>query len=134
MGAWSHEPFGNDIANDWAYGLKEISDLSLIEAALDRVLVGEESPEAPDASEAVAATEVLAKLLGKGTQSDAHTIKVDAWVKVVTARPDAALLRKASNALERIRAENSELRMLWGARGAEEWHASISALQSAVSA
>ena len=34
MGAWSHEPFGNDDANDWAYELEETEDLSHIEAAL----------------------------------------------------------------------------------------------------
>jgi hypothetical protein len=28
MGAWSHEPFGNDDANDWAYDLEQVSDLS----------------------------------------------------------------------------------------------------------
>jgi len=27
MGTWSHEPFGNDDANDWAYRLEEEEDL-----------------------------------------------------------------------------------------------------------
>ncbi len=31
MGVWSHEPFGNDTANDWAYGLEETTDLSYVE-------------------------------------------------------------------------------------------------------
>jgi hypothetical protein len=38
MGAWSHEPFGNDDANDWAYGLEEAEDLSYVEEALNAVL------------------------------------------------------------------------------------------------
>ena len=47
MGAWSHEPFGSDDANDWAYGLEDTTDLSLIEAALDRVLRADGCLEAP---------------------------------------------------------------------------------------
>lgn len=82
MGVWSHEPFGNDTANDWAYGLEETTDLSYVEATLDKVLSqGEEYLEAPDAEEAVGAIEVLAKLLGRGSQSDSYTKKVDAWVR-----------------------------------------------------
>ena len=37
MGAWSHEAFGNDDALDWAQGLEDADDLSLIEAALAAV-------------------------------------------------------------------------------------------------
>jgi hypothetical protein len=36
MGAWSHEPFGNDDAGDWAYGLDESRDLGLIEWRKER--------------------------------------------------------------------------------------------------
>jgi hypothetical protein len=38
MGVWSHEPFGNDTACDWGYGLLESDNLSIIEAALDYIL------------------------------------------------------------------------------------------------
>ena len=134
MGAWSHEPFGNDDANDWAYGLEDVNDFSLIDSTLDKALEAEEYLEAPDASEAVAAVEVLAKLLGKGTQTDSYTEKVDEWVKSVSVKPDAALLAKAKRVLERVLGENSELRELWNESGSEEWIASIAALQRAVSA
>ncbi len=30
MGAWAVDSFGNDTACDWAYGLEEVSDLSLV--------------------------------------------------------------------------------------------------------
>lgn len=134
MGAWSHEPFGNDDANDWAYGLEEVNDLSLVEDALDRALEDEEYLEAPEASEAVAAVEVLAKLLGKGTQKDSYTKQVDEWVKSVAVKPNAALLAKANLVLERILGDNSELKELWEEGGAEEWLGSIASLQRAVSA
>lgn len=134
MGAWSHEPFGNDDANDWAYGLEDVTDLSLIETTLDRVLEAEEYLEAPEASEAVAAVEVLAKLLRKGTQSDAYTEKVDEWIKSVSVQPGADILTKANRALERILGENSELRELWEEGGDQDWRHSIALLQTAISA
>jgi hypothetical protein len=34
MGAWGELAFDNDSANDWAYGLDEVHDLSLVESAL----------------------------------------------------------------------------------------------------
>ena len=71
MGAWSHEPFGNDTACDWAYELDDATDLSIIESAIDAVLDEElDYIDASDAEEAIAAIEVLAKLLGHGTQTD----------------------------------------------------------------
>ena len=35
MGAWGHRSFDNDTANDWAYDLKEVSDLSLGRVDID---------------------------------------------------------------------------------------------------
>jgi glutathione S-transferase len=134
MGAWSHEPFGNDDAGDWAYGLQEADDLLHIEAALDAVLGTEGYLEADEACCAVAAVEVLAKLLGKGTQSDAYTEKVDEWVKRVRTKPSRQLLEKARAALARVRGEESELKELWHEGDATEWEASLDSLQAAVSA
>jgi hypothetical protein len=82
----------------------------------------------------VAAVEVLAKLLGKGTQSDAYTEKVDEWVKSVSIQPGAAILTKANRALERILGDNSELRELWEEGGDQEWRSSITVLQRSISA
>jgi hypothetical protein len=136
MGTWSHEPFGNDTANDWAYDLENHKDFSLVEETLQRVLDnGDEYLDADLAVEAVAAAEVLAKAVGRGTQSDAYTEKVDAWLKSVSAKPTQALLSKAQAALARILRDNSELSELWqDSDEFESWKSSINALQSAVSA
>jgi len=136
MGAWSHEPFGNDTAGDWAYGLVESKDLSYIEAALDKVLEkGTDYLEAPDAEEAIAAIEVIAKLLGKGTQSDAYTKEVDAWVKSSKNKPSTALLQKAQRVIDRILSANSELLDLWQESDqVAVWKASMTHLQATVSA
>ena len=37
MGAWGKLAFDNDTANDWAYDLKDVSDLSLVESAFDEL-------------------------------------------------------------------------------------------------
>ncbi len=135
MGTWSHEPFGNDTANDWTYELEETKDLSLIETALDNVLeMGGDYLEAPTAEEAIGAVEVLAKLLGRGTQSDAYTEKVDDWVKSIKQKPSPALLQKAQVAIGRILADDSELLELWmDSDDFEAWQASLALLRDAVS-
>jgi hypothetical protein len=136
MGAWSHEPFGNDSANDWGYGLVESTGLGYVEASLDRVLeVGEDYLDASDAEEAVAAIEVLAKLLGKGTQVDSCTRKIDAWVKATGSMPSPALRLKAKQALQKVMSENSELCELWeeSDEGAQ-WKAAMIALRAAIDA
>lgn len=135
MGAWSHEPFGNDTANDWAYDLEKTKDLSYIEAALDRALEEATYLEAPTAEEAIGAIEVLAKLLGRGTQSDAYTEKLDAWVKSVNQTPDPALLKKAQRVIGRILSKDSELLELWqDSDEFEKWKASLAQLLKAVTA
>ena len=134
MGTWSHEPFGNDTANDWAYGLEETKDMSFIESALDRVI--EQSGdylEAPEAEEAIAAIEVIAKLLGRGSQSDAYTEKVDEWVASITEKPNVELLQKAQRVIARILAEDSELLDLWQEGDEPQlWTASMDHLKAAV--
>ena len=136
MGTWSHEPFGNDTANDWAYDLEEARDLSHVEAALDKVLeIGDDYLEARDAEEAIAAVEVLAKLLGRGTQSDAYTEKVDAWVDEVKLTPTPALRIKAKQVLRRVDSDNSEILELWQeGEDADEWRKSLAQLHSALEA
>ena len=133
MGAWSHEPFGNDEANDWAYELEETEDLSHVEAALDTVLKTPGYLEASEASCGVAAVEVIAKLLGRGTQSDAYTEKVDHWAKNIRAKPSATLVEKAKRVLDRVRGEQSELSELWHEGDASEWEASLDSLRAAIS-
>jgi hypothetical protein len=133
MGTWSHEPFGNDTAGDWAYELVESEDLLYLEATLDKVLEHSGYLEAPDAEEAIAAVEVVAKLLGKGTQTDAYTEEVDAWVASIKQKPSTALLQKAQRTLQRVVSDESELRELWSeSEEAEKWKSSIAGLRSAV--
>ncbi|PUE09357.1 hypothetical protein B9Z51_10775 [Limnohabitans sp. T6-5] len=117
MGTWSFEPFGNDFANDWAYELDETKDLRYIEQALDAI-----TAEVPPRlfgleEEAVAAAEVLAKVLGKGTQSEERIPVfesfsalhiVDEWVAALKERPSSVLVEKARQMMELILAGDPE--------------------------
>lgn len=134
MGTWSCEPFGNDTANDWAYGLEDRRDFSLVEEAIRAVLdTGDEYLESDLAVEAIAAVEVLAKALGRGTQSDAYTEKVDAWLHTVSAPPSEALLADARRALDRILGPDSELNELWEESDEHaEWLEAVRAQQAAL--
>ena len=136
MGAWSHEPFCNDTACDWAYDLEGQRDFSLVATAIQNVLDnGNEYLDSDVACEAIAAAEVLAKALGRGTQSDAYTEEVDAWLRSLSVKPSADLLSKAHAALARIMAPDSELKELWEESDSfATWESSIKALQTAVGA
>ena len=110
MGAWSHEPFGNDDAGDWVSELTESEDLGAIERALDAVTdSAEEYLEAPDCSAALAAAEVVAALLGKPTASLDQ--EAAAWVKGKP-RPPSELVAKAKRAVASV-LKSSELQELW---------------------
>ena len=114
MGAWSADSFGNDTACDWAYSLEETSDLSLVREAIERVIeCEEECLDAPDAEEAIAAVEVIARLKGNFGQRDAYSETVDNWVEAHPQKPPQDLVKLAGRALDRILRQPSELLELW---------------------
>jgi hypothetical protein len=115
MGAWGTGIFDNDNACDWAHDLKETSDLSLIESALDKVLkVGAEYLDASEAVEALAAAETVARLKGNWGIRDSYTEIMDKWVETTRLTPPQALIEKALRGIERVLSGPSELLELWG--------------------
>ncbi|MBW8847804.1 MAG: DUF4259 domain-containing protein [Burkholderiales bacterium] len=134
MGAWSHEPFANDTASDWVDVLMDATNLSHIEATLDRVLEASDSyVEATDAEEAVAAVAVVAQLLGRSPPITGGPEGLQAWITGVGVRPSAALLDKARRVVDRVLAEDSELAELWDdSESAADWRTSMAALRQAV--
>lgn len=134
MGAWSHESFGNDDACDWAARLDEYDDLSLVEATLDTVLeAGDDELEAPEASEAIAAAEVVAWLQGNPGMADDLPEELGAWVERIRLLPSADLAAKARRALDRVLAGPSELMELWDESGeAAAWQAAVRELKGRI--
>jgi len=134
MGAWGTDSFGNDDACDWAYGLEEADDLSVIEKAIDAVLeTGAEYVEAPTAAEALVAIEVIARLQGNWGERGSYSENVDEWVEKHELQPSPSLAQKAHRAIERILAESSELNELWQeSEEYEAWVASVTELKGRV--
>ncbi|WP_374334300.1 DUF4259 domain-containing protein [Leeia sp.] len=131
MGAWSHEPFGNDDALDWVYELEESEGFSVIEQAFEAALAAEDYLDVTDGCNAVAAAELLAKLLGKGTV-EYYPEHAEAWLQRMDTPPSAALLAKARQALARVQGEDSELKELWDEAEDEEWLPSVKAIEAAL--
>ena len=136
MGTWSVEAFGNDDAADWVNELEDAEDIGPIEDAIDAVLsAGEEYVEAPAASVAIAAIEVLARLGGNPGETNSYTEAADKWVASVQFKPPVELVDKAQAAIARILAGNSELAELWQESDEyDAWQASMDDLRARVGA
>ncbi|KAB8057959.1 DUF4259 domain-containing protein [Janthinobacterium sp. FT14W] len=134
MGTWATDAFGNDYAMDWAQDLHEYKTLELVETTLDNVIDSQEAElEAPFAAEALAALEVIARLLGKPGADDPATAEVDEWVAACKKKVTPPLLEKARLALDRIVAESSELRQLWqDSEHFADWQADVAHLRARV--
>ena len=125
-GAWDIGPFDNDDALDWVWELSDSSDLAPLNRAFDDVLRSPRYVEAPSASIAIAAAEVLAAL--KGSARDGLPDEVAEWVEGRKLAADGRLTEKAVDAVKLIMDDEvSELAQLWAdAPGlAEDWRASL---------
>jgi Domain of unknown function (DUF4259) len=127
MGAWSKDSFRNDTACNWAYGLEDATDLSLVRETIKKVVEsGDDYLEAPDAEEAIAAVEVIARLKGNFGQRDSYTETTDNWVKAHPQQPPPDLVASGTQALDRILRPPSELLELWQESGElEDWKSSV---------
>lgn len=134
MGAWAVEAFGNDDAADWAYGLENVKDLSLVEATLDKVIAtAGEYLGAADAAEALAAIEVIARLQGNWGERSPYSEPADLWVEANRLVPPGDVAGKAHRVIDLILGGNSELNELW--RDSDEhsdWLTSVMELKSRV--
>ena len=129
MGAWGFGSFENDDACDFLADATESGDLSLIRDVLDNVLTSTEYVEAPDASQAIAAAEIVAAALGRPTLAAQREEELSSWIARIRPTIDTELAGQARDALTRILAPNSELRELWEeAEEFSEWQSAVSEL------
>jgi hypothetical protein len=131
MGAWDCDPFGNDTACDWAYDVEETEDLSFISETLGKIhAAGNDYLEAPDAEEAIAAADTLARLRGKFYVRNSYTESLDQWVANHPITPPKEMLDSAIRAIDRILKEPSEILELWSESGKfEEWRKHLTDIQ-----
>jgi len=113
MGTWGIGSFENDDAADFMIDLLDSGDLSLVREVLDNVLTSTEYVEAPDATLAIVAAEIVAAARGRPTPAATQEEGLADWLARIRPTIDADLAARARDALTRILADNSELRELW---------------------
>lgn len=133
MGAWSAEPFGNDTAADWAYGLEGAKNLDLVRTALDAIAEQAGSSDADIdsdvGSEAIAAAAVVAHKLGADQAVTGYlNAEVVKDVRAINEVPDRALIGAAVSALVSVRLPTSELEELWEEE--DEWIQAVATLEA----
>jgi hypothetical protein len=111
-GAWDTGPFDNDDALDWVWELSESDDLSIIKSTLNSAASSSGYLEAPTASMAIAAAEVVAAL--RGNSRPDLPDEVSEWVDDHKLSVGDDLLKIARAAIENTKnTESSELAQLW---------------------
>ncbi len=127
MGAWGIKPFENDDASDWLYQLEQTQDLSVIESTLDTG--SSEYIELPEGSNILAASEVLAAMLG-AERTDLPQ-EAQEWVDNHRSFNVTKLKPKAVAAMAAVLSEKSELNELWQeTEKYESWKSEVHRLQS----
>ena len=88
--------------------------------------------ESDAACKALAACEVLARLRGQPGYTNSYTETVDKWVASHRKQivPSEEVLARASDAIDRILGEGSELRELWDEARSDEWRAAVEDLRT----
>ncbi|MCB9664369.1 MAG: DUF4259 domain-containing protein [Alphaproteobacteria bacterium] len=110
MGAWDVGPFDNDAALDWVGDLDDAEGWEPVAAVL-RFAEVEGFVDAEDASEGLAAAEVVAAGLGRAREEVPE--EVTWFLGRVGHRPSPELVALAGTAVQRILGDDSELRGLW---------------------
>jgi hypothetical protein len=135
MGTWGAGSFANDIAADWAGDLVEDGTPETVREALTSAA---DSPagdylDADEGAEAIAAAEVVAAAAGRPCESDAYSEEAIAWAGRPAELRDEAFVTLALRALDRVAADDSELRDVWfedGDESGREWTAAVDDLRA----
>ena len=128
MGAWGAKAFENDSALDWFNDL-EAEGVDALRHLLESVAETEEADylDIDDGAAAIAAAEIVAAACGCGR--DRVTKPVIAWLDANASELVEEDLTLAAAAVERVVAENSELRELWEAGDTDSpWHTDVRTL------
>jgi hypothetical protein len=127
-GAWGEGSFENDAAMDWAADCAKSSSTTCVRSALESALAGT-TLEAPEASVAVAAAEVVAAALGRPGPDLPPELK--AWIDRRAPGELARLAPAARKALARVRDPSvSELHQLWSQGKPNGWALAVAYLEA----
>lgn len=110
MSAWGMETFDNDTALDWVADLIDDGESALMKSLDDVLKTGDDYLDSELACCALAASEVLVALAGGSSElpEDAQS-----WVSEPVSIDMDLAHDKAAQVIDRILAEDSELKELW---------------------
>ncbi|KRG58713.1 hypothetical protein ABB25_06030 [Stenotrophomonas koreensis] len=131
MGAWGNGSFDNDDAADFLSDVTDSSDLTLVREIFAAVLGADKYLEAPDASQAIAAAEIVAAVVGRPTSAAQEEEELSEWIARTKPTADPGLVTQAVQVLDRIVGDNSELRELWEETDElSDWEETVAAVRS----
>jgi len=127
MGAWGSGVFENDDAADWVWELEDDNDASVLHEALAAAVDTpvDEPVDVPDASNALAAAEIVAA--ARGHHGAELPSEAREWIGRNAGIVDARTVALAVAAVERV-SINSELKELWEEAENDEWSLVVSGL------
>ena len=119
--------FENDDASDWVWELEDDNDMSVLHEALAAVVDTplDELIEGPDASNALAAAEIVAA--ARGHHGADLPSEAREWIGRNAGIVDARTVALAAAAVERVSID-SELKELWEEAESDEWSLVVSDL------
>lgn len=133
MGAWSADTFGNDAACDWIGTFLDDPGLPTVKSAIDKVLDTRGYLDSYDASECLAACEVIARLQGRWGLRNSFSSDLDAWIEANPTEVPVELKAAADAAIERMRRPDSGMREVFRAsRYYEEWIEAVDDLRARI--
>jgi hypothetical protein len=128
MGTWGAGAFENDSVSDWVYELEEQNDTTILLDALTEAAETDEYLDVDEGDIAVACAEIVAALNGHPAQSLPDNVVE--YINRVSP-PGVEMTDLALRALERVKADNSELKELWDESDSrEEWFKSLADLEA----
>jgi len=139
MGTHGTGIFDNDDAWDWVHDFERSTSLGFVERTLNAVIATSSGYlEAPEAQQALAAAEVVARARGHPSPQNLELTAIDQWLVRANPVPSPDLVGKAVLAIERIVAKRSELLELWEEGGvsddSKEWRAIVADLKARLEA
>ncbi|ALN61578.1 hypothetical protein GLA29479_693 [Lysobacter antibioticus] len=134
MGAWGISTFDNDDAADWLADLSDHQSLALVRETIAAALDADDYLEAPEASTALAACELIAAAIGRPSAAARKQETLTRWIAHRKPSPDTALIADALRAIDRVLGPESELRELWEeTEDYAAWQADVVQLRSRLS-
>ena len=111
MGAWGVGHFENDDALDWVGEVEDGDILEMVDEAIAGAESGGDYLEAPDGCWVLAAAEIIAAMLGHASTDLPEPLPT--MIAQLPAGADPELVERTRAAVDRVLAEDSELRELW---------------------